>query len=195
MVTSTRYRLEGYPRSVSLTDGSEVVLKPMAAEDGPALYEFFKDLPAGDRFYLKDDVASPEVIKRWVRELDYDRVLPILAWAGEEVVGDATLHRGRAGARRHVAEVRIVVARKYRGRSLGTMLLHELLNIARQTGLERVVMELVAEREDTAIMAATGWGFERAGALPGHARDIDGTPHDVIFMEMPLERWFEGWPF
>ncbi|NIQ99909.1 MAG: hypothetical protein GTN78_06860, partial [Gemmatimonadales bacterium] len=92
----------GYPKKVRLRDGTEVQLRPMVAEDREGLLAFFQDLPEDDRMFLKEDVTKPETIDRWVRNLDYDRVLPILAMKDEKVVGDGTLHMDRYGWSRHV---------------------------------------------------------------------------------------------
>lgn len=195
MVATSLAKLGDYPRNVTLHDGQQVMLRPMQPADHAALHEFFQRVPANDRYYLKEDVTDKEVLRRWAREIDYDRAFPLLAWDGDKIVADATLHRTRAGARRHVGEIRIVVDTKHRARGLGTLMLHELLNLARTGKLERVLLELVADREEAAIRAAMAWGFERVGVLPGHAKDLGGQRHDVIFLEMPLEKWFEGWPF
>ena len=48
----------------------------MLATDEAALLDFFLRVPDADRFYLKEDVTSPEVIGRWFEHLDYGRVLP-----------------------------------------------------------------------------------------------------------------------
>lgn len=196
MVTTRHpYSLRTEPRRVTLRDGNDVLLRPMQAEDGNALLRFFRRMPSADLYYLKEDVSSPRVIERWAKELDYDRALPILAWAGNEVVADGTLHRQRAGARRHLAEVRIVVDPKYRNLGLGTQILHELLTVAREASLERVFMELVADREENALRAAEWWGFKRAAVLTSYAKDPDGQAHDVVLLDMPLADWFSGWPF
>ena len=53
------------------------------------------------------------MLQAWANGLDYDRALPMLDWDGDQVVADGTLHRTRAGARRHVDEIRIVVHPEY----------------------------------------------------------------------------------
>ncbi|MBM3947467.1 MAG: GNAT family N-acetyltransferase, partial [SAR202 cluster bacterium] len=154
MVTTKAATLGAYPRSVWLHDGREVLLRPMQPANHTVLHEFFQRVPNSERYYLKEDVTDKEVIRRWAREIDQDRVFPLLAWDEDKIVADATLHRTRAGARRHVGEIRIVVDPKHRSRGLGTLMLHELLNVARATNPERVLLELVADREETAMRAA-----------------------------------------
>ncbi|MBI3742701.1 MAG: GNAT family N-acetyltransferase [Chloroflexi bacterium] len=81
----------------------------------------------------------------------------------------------------------------YRDRGLGTLLLRELVTIANENGLDRVMVEIVAEKEETARKAAEAIGFVQAGRLPGHAKDLDGHPRDIILLEMPLGKWLEWW--
>jgi L-amino acid N-acyltransferase YncA len=94
-----------------------------------------------------------------------------------------------------VGQVRIVVDPEYRSKGIGATMLHELASIADENGLERVMLEAVAEREDQAIKAAEFVGFVRVGLLPGHARDLDGRPRDIVILEMPLGKWFDWWDF
>ena len=135
MLNVHTYKLTAYPQRVALLDGVEVTLRPMEPGDADALVEFFRMIPAEERFYLKEDVTSPKVIRRWTEELDYDRALPLLALADGRVVADATLHRHRAGARHHVGELRIVVDPEYRNRGLGSTMMYHLMAIAREHGL------------------------------------------------------------
>src|SRR5574341_222534 len=111
-------KLEGYPKTVHLKDGSEIILRPMVKKDKERLHNFFSSLPEDDRMYLRDDVSKKETIEKWVRNLDYARVLPILAEAYGAIVGDATLHRQPYGWMRHVGAIRIVVDRKFRKKGL-----------------------------------------------------------------------------
>ena len=95
-----------YPKEVKVKDGSTIVLKPFEKKDKDALFLFFQKLPEGDRLFLKDNVTDPAVVERWAVELNYDKVFPLLAWRGKEVVGDATPHQNTGGGREPVRETR-----------------------------------------------------------------------------------------
>ena len=189
------YTLSAYPKTVGLRDGTSITLRPMQPDDAGPLLAFFQKLSPEDRFFLKEDVASPVVIQRWVDDMDYDRALPIIALDGDTIVADGTLHRSRANARRHVGQIRIAVANDYRNRGLGTTLLNELATIANEHGLERLLLEAVSDHEDDAIKAAEYVGFVRVGSLPGHAKDLQDRPRDIVLLEMPLGKWFDWWRF
>ena len=47
----------------------------------------------------------------------------------------------------------------------------------------------------TRILARRHVGFVKVAALPGHGKDQDGHPRDIIPMEMMLGSWFDWWSF
>jgi hypothetical protein len=106
MATATVYPIPGYPTTELAEDGTHIQIRPMVPGDEAALLAFFRRIPAEDRFYLKEDVTSAAVVRRWAREADYRRVVPLLALDGNCIVADATLHFRRIPARRHIGEVR-----------------------------------------------------------------------------------------
>src|SRR5215831_21065789 len=99
------------------------------------------------RTCYREDVTVPKISARWAKTLDYSRVLPLLAFLDGTIVGDGTLHHRRAGARQHIGEVRVVVASAYRNRGVGRGLLHQLIDIAGEKGLKKLIFEMVADME------------------------------------------------
>ena len=91
--------------------------------------------------------------------------------------------------RRHVGELRILVAPEYRTLGLGSVLMQELAAIANDNGLERLTVQAVADKEAAAIRAAEAIGFVQIATLPGHGKDLDGHPRDMVIMEMSLGEW------
>jgi L-amino acid N-acyltransferase YncA len=158
----------------------------MVPEDQEALLDFFRSIPPEDCFALKDDVTDPKTIARWAETLDYSRVLPLLAFLDGTIVGDGTLHHRRAGARQHIGEVRVVVASAYRNRGVGRGLLHQLIDIAGEKGLKKLIFEMVADMEPAAKHTAQVLGFVPVAVLPAHVRDLCDTSHDLLIMERRL---------
>lgn len=189
------YKLHAFPRRVQLRNGASVDFKPMEQGDGAKILEFFLRVPEEDRYFLKDDVTSPRVVEGWCAHLDYDRALPLLAWDGDTVVGNAVLIRSRMGARRRIGEVRVVVHPDWRSCGLGSAMIRQLCDIAADAELERIVMELVSDRDTDAITAAERLGFLRSAVLPEYLSDERGHKHDLIVMVLPLGKWYEWWTF
>jgi GNAT superfamily N-acetyltransferase len=175
-----------YPRRLQLRDSTVVELRPMSRADETALVDFFRSVPAEERFFLKEDVTSADVIRGWIETVDYEYILPLLAIADRDVVADAALLRHRSASLRHAAEIRIVVSPDFRGRGLAVGMLRELLDVARQSGLVEVVFECVAGVQDDAIEAAEFLGATVAGTAKQWVRDADGQAHDVVFLKLPL---------
>jgi GNAT superfamily N-acetyltransferase len=174
-----------WPAIVSIA-GASVTLRPLTADDKTALLQFFQRVPSPERLYLKEDVTSPAVIDRWVRELDYTRVLPLLAWDGDRIIGDGTLHRSRAEARRHIGELRIVIDPDYRNRGVGRTLLQALVDVARVADpqLEKLMFEVVSDTERAATHTAVAMGFVKAATFSAHIRYVEGEPHDLHVYEL-----------
>jgi GNAT superfamily N-acetyltransferase len=153
----------------------------MVKEDIGKLYAFFARVPAEDRLFLRDDVSKREVFEAWARDLDYDKVLPLVAEVGDNIVGDATLHRRKTGWTSHVGKVRIVVDKDYRGKGLGTVLLEEVIAFAKRAGLELLVAEIMANQRAT-IAAFRAQGFEQEAVFYNHVKDQAGKERNLVVM-------------
>jgi GNAT superfamily N-acetyltransferase len=191
----TKYQLSAYPKQISTRDGRSVTVRPLADTDADRLQRFFARLPASDRYFLKDDVTSPRVIAEWIGNIDYARVLPLVALSDDEIVADAALIRRRHGALRSIANVRVVVDAEYRLQGLGTALLKELCDVAADAELDKVTAELYTGVQDDAISAAEQLGFIRAATVHEFVRDEQGRPHDMVLMVLPLGKWYQWWQF
>jgi len=176
-----------YPRAVAVDDGTILEVRALGRGDGPALHRFFTEIPAEDRYWLREDVSDPSVIFRWVADLDYDRVLPLIALRDGEIVADATLHRRGYGARRFIGEVRMVVAPAFRRRGLAYALLAELYEVAAEAGLEKLEAEIVQSAQVAALEAVEQFGFRRMATLPDHLKGPDGEARDVLILVFQIE--------
>ena len=184
-----------FPKEAVLRDCSRVLVRSPEDGDEQGLLDFFLRIPEEERFFLKEDVTAPGVVHRWVMERDFRRALALLALDGPRIVADAVLIRRRGNSRSHIGEIRVVVAPEYRDHGLGTALIRELCDVADDAGLEKVMFELVADREQEAIRAAEWLGFLRVATIEGGAVDPLGHHHDVVLMAMPLGRWYHWTKF
>lgn len=186
MTTTNIHPIPGYPTVYLTQDGTQMTVRPMLPEDKDNLLAFFRRIPHEDRFSLKEDVTDPKIIERWAEALDYSRVLPLLAELDGQIVGEGTLHHRRAGARQHIGEVRVVVAPTYRNRGVGRGLLHNLIDIAGNKGLKKLMFEVVSDMEEAARHTAQVLGFIPVALLSAHVLDTHDKPHDLIIMERRL---------
>ncbi len=186
---------EAYPKDIMLRDGAKVSVRPLEPGDKVRLLEFFERVPEEERYYLKENVVSAKVIHGWTTNMDFSKVIPIVAVSRGAIVADATLHLNRIPARQHLGEVRVVVDPAYREVGLGGRLIREILDIAAALGLAKVVFELVALRENEAVCAAERAGFKEVATLEDRIKDFWGNYQDLIMLEIPVadrQRWWNG---
>jgi RimJ/RimL family protein N-acetyltransferase len=177
--------LEEYPKHAKLRDGQEITLRQMEPSDEQALLEFFRRLPPEDRMFLKDDVTNPEVIHEWAENLDFERVIPILAVYEDRVIGDATLHRNRFGWSTHVGGIRIVTDPEFRRQRLGRILAREIFFLALVLKLDKVQAEVMQDQVG-ASRVFKALGFEEEAVLKGQVKDLEGKRHDLIVMSQDV---------
>lgn len=173
--------MEQYPVKARIKDGSELLIRPLTKEDGPELLAFFRRLPEEDRLFLRDDVTKEEVIQRWIRDQDYERVYPLIALKGDEIVADAFLKFYQYGWARHMADVHCVVAREYQQKGLGTTLMRELVGYAQEKGVQKIVARMM-DTQTSVRLAFRRIGFRRVAVLNDFVMDLAGEQHDLIVM-------------
>lgn len=178
--------LQQFPKSISLRDRQNVTLRPLQKTDEKAFHQFFLAVPDQERLFIKHRVMDLSVIRDWCRNLDLGRNLPLLALAGTQIVGAATLHQQLGGWKRHVGRVSVLVHPQFRGRGLARSLVTEIIEIARAGGLEKVEAEFLGEQE-TAIKMFAWLGFSQLLTLPDHVKDMQGLKHDYVLMELVLK--------
>ena len=177
--------LERFPLHAALRDGRKVQIRPFVSDDVNDLYAFFQRLPADVRRFAWDRVDDRAVIERWGANLDYDKVLPLLALDGSKIVADATLHRRDGGPLRLVGRVTWTIDPEWRGGGLGLVLINHFISIARDSGLRHLTCMLFPEQEEDAIGTLSELGFERY-VVPGYGTDPDGNQYDMVKLVLGL---------
>jgi len=180
------YVRDQFPKKVSVGSGLEVTLRPLEPADQEKLLDFFRAVPESDRLFLADDVANADLIEAWCRKLDLDTVFPLLAVADDRIVGNSTLHRTKGGWMSHVGHVRVVVHPQYRGRGIAQTLLHELIEIATDIGLDKLDAEFMSGQEKQ-MRVFEKLGFVRVAELPDHVLDRRNEAHNLIILAYDLK--------
>ena len=178
--------LQKFPKDIRLKDGSTFKVRPLRKDDEKAFHEFFLNVPAEERMFIKHRVTEPEVIRDWCRNIDLGRNLPLLALANGKIVGDATLHQQLGGWKRHIGRVSILILPDYRGRGLARAMIAEMIDLARQAGLEKLEAEFIGEQEAAAKTFAFS-GFSNLLRLEDYVKDMQAVTHDYILMGLDLK--------
>jgi L-amino acid N-acyltransferase YncA len=151
----------------------------MVSDDLEDLYRFFVSLPEQDLRYLRDDPTDRRLVEKWCREINYDKVLPILAEHEDGIVANATLHRQTSGWGKHVGEIRVTIATDIRQQGLGSRLVEELTSLARASGLDKLCARVVASQTD-AIKVFEKNGFNRVATLKNFVKDVHQDEYQDI---------------
>ncbi|MEW5719069.1 MAG: GNAT family N-acetyltransferase [Chloroflexota bacterium] len=178
-----------YRQIVTLADGTRVLFRPLVKEDKAALIALFEPIGPDDYKLMRNDVRNRELVGAWADNIDYKRVLPLVAVVNDRIVGDATLHF-RTGPGRHVADMRIFLSKEFRRRGLGTAMLRAMLDVARKCGIQQLVAEVVADQVKV-ISAFKQLGFEQRATYPDYFMMPDGETHDVVVLILALGRKHE----
>jgi len=177
-------QIKNYREMATLKDGAYVLLRPLNCEDEPRLAEFYAAVNEEDLRFFRHYVKDPDLVHEWARNLDYGRVLPVLAFAKDRIVGSASLHFGE-GPKRHTAEVRLFLAKDYRKRGLGMKMIRVLIDIARKQGVSILFAEVMAEQTKV-VRAFEQLGFKSKATLDDFFIFPDGDTRDVVLMTMCL---------
>ncbi len=171
-----------YRKFLPMANGYRVMLRFLNRQDRESLLRLFQNAPEEDTRFLKQDVKDSETVNSWVENLNYQRVLPLVAvdLEGNRLVANATLHRGEH-ADRHIGEIRIFVSRDSRNRGLGSKILDELINLASRENLQWLKAEVVTEQKKV-IKALRAKGFQTKAILEDYFLRRDGVTHDVVLL-------------
>ena len=167
--------LKRYPKTLV----AGLTVRPMTGRDKAALVAFFKRIPVDERQLFRDDVTKPSTIQGWIKNLDYENILPLLVFDGKRIVADGTLHRDRRGWSRHVAKIRLTLDPAYRGAGIGRALVREFIDLAKPFGIALLNAE-VLPRMKGALKLFEEVGFVCVATLPQHAIDLAGRVHDLL---------------
>jgi L-amino acid N-acyltransferase YncA len=178
--------LDEYPKTITLDDGFEFTLRPMAQYDEDKLYRFFVSLPESDRRYLRNGTVDRILIESWCRNLDYDKVLPILAEKQDVLIANGTLHRQTHGWSKHIGEIRMTIASEYQQRGIGNILTKEITYLARKLSVEQLMARVVTSR-DYVINLFELNGFKQIATLKNFVKSVvDNSYKDIAILVKDL---------
>lgn len=178
--------LEEYPKTLKLQNGCECILRPMVMEDHDALYRYFISLPEKIRKYLRNDVTNRVLIEKWCREIDYNKVLPILALGNEKIVGSASLLREGSGSMSHIGEIRMTFDHEFYEKGIGSVLVDEISMLAKKAGYEKLIIKIVSSRV-LLIKLFEEKNFTAVATLKNFVKNIyDKDYRDILIMEKDL---------
>ena len=177
-------QIKNFREMVTLKDGTYILLRPLNQDDEKHLLEFYLAVSDDDTRYIRHNIKDLALIHSWCEQLDYNKVLPVLAFVKDRVVGSASLHFFE-GPKRHISEVRLFLSRDFRKRGLGMKMIKALIELARKQGVGILQAEVIAEQTKV-VKAFEMLGFKSQATLDDYFLFPDGDSRDVVFMTMSL---------
>jgi L-amino acid N-acyltransferase YncA len=172
---------EQYPKTVTLPNGPQVQIRPMAAIDRDAVIDFARALPQEDLLFLRVDLTEPSVVDEWIRNIAAGHSSTLLAYDDSGLIGYAAVHRTTAPWTRRVGEIRVNVSPKYRGKGLGRVLTAQIFDLARSLGLSKLVANMTSDQHG-ALSAFRRLGFVPEAVLADYVEDRQGRLRDLVMM-------------
>ena len=156
-------------------------IRRLETGDEVALTRFLARIPEGDRTFFKEDVLDADVVAAWVQRGEARS----LAVEAGEILGTVTVVPLQEWSR-HVGEVRVIVDPAHRRRGIGRALARHAVVEALDLGLEKMVVEVIADQDATIAMFRS-LGFEPEALLKDHVRDDEGQLHDLMLLAHSVE--------
>jgi len=173
-------------KKVKLKDGSEVLIRKLGKDDKSRSLAFFRALPKEDRAYLRVDVTKPEIVERRIQTMESDRIMRLVAVNDEQIVADGSLELESRDWQKHVAELRLIVARPFQRKGLGMLMARELYMLAASKKVEEIIVKIMGPQIGAQSIFKR-LGFHQDAVLHDYVQDIDGTKQDLVLMRCDLE--------
>ena len=175
-----------YPKETLLPDGGSVEIRLMSGADRAAMLAFAQGLPEEDLLFLRVDLTEPAVIDDWIATLERGDSTSLVAYANDELVGYATVHRNPARWTRRVGEIRVNVSPAFRTRGLGRTLTAQIFDLARSLGLRKLMANMTTDQPG-AQAAFRRLGFVPEALLADYVEDRSGISRDLVIMSFDID--------
>lgn len=169
-----------YPWQTTISE-LEITFRLMEISDRDGILTFARSLPDHDLLFLRIDITEPKVIDEWVENIDKGRTITVIAEGGGEILGYASLHRDDVSWRRHVGEIRVMLKPDLRGFGLGKIMANEVFAIAKDLGLQKVMVQMTTDQRGARGMVES-LGFQPEALLADFVMARDGNTHDLLIM-------------
>ncbi len=162
-----------------------IIVRPAQTDDAEAMVAYMTDLTAEglDTISVRTPPTLEDEREFVLRSKLSERLLILLAFAGDELVGMLDLSAGQRSSDRHAGRFGMSVARLWRGRGIGRKLLAAAIDQARDwPGFCRIELEC-APWNAKAIALYESQGFVLEGRRR-KALNLRGLPEDMLLMAL-----------
>jgi len=173
-------------KTETLKDGTKVIIRNLTIADLDKMMKFYRSLPPEDRKYLRVDVTDRNVVEQRIKLIELGNVFRVVALHGDDIVADGSLELPSEEWRRHQGELRVIVARPFQRKGLGTLMMRELYFLAAEKNVEKVVVQMMRPQV-AARTICRNLGFREEHLIPDYVKDLSGETQDLIIMTCDLK--------
>ena len=165
----------------NLRDGTEIEIKNLKPEDMAKLMGFFRSLPKQDRRYLRIDVTDKKIVEKRFREIKKGSIFRIVALLDDKIISYGSLQIFSEDWRQNHGEIRIIVAREFQRKGLGTIVIRELYLLATKHKVEKVIAKLMRPQIGPRKIFRQ-LGFREETLIPDYVMDQEHKTQDLVIM-------------
>ena len=138
-----------------------------------------------DKYLLSfHEITDLESERTWFQQAKEAGMRYLVARANDKVVGGANLMPFN-GKRAHIAEFGVYILKTHRNLGLGTIILEEFIEVARNSGYQALQLSTFSTNR-RAIHVYKKCGFKKCGKLSRDIKFADGTYANRVIMELLL---------
>jgi L-amino acid N-acyltransferase YncA len=176
-------------KTETLKDGTKVTIRNLAIEDLDRLMDFYRSLPEEDRKYLRIDVTNRNIVKQRIEAAGSGNIFRIIALEGDNVIADGALELTTEEWRRHQGELRVIVAKEFRRKGVGMIIMRELYFLAIEKKVEKVVAKMMRPQVEARTICRK-LGFHEELLIPDYVKDQTGKFQDLVIMICDIQEFW-----
>jgi L-amino acid N-acyltransferase YncA len=173
-----------------LKDGTEVSIRKPTLKDLDRLMDFYGGLPVNDRKYFRVDVTKRDVVEQRIKRARLENIFRIVAFQNDKIIADGRLELSVEEWRKDQGELRVIVAKNFQHKGLGTIMLRELYYLAAQNNVKDVIVKIMRPQK-AARAICHKLGLREETVMPDYVRDISGKKQDMIVMRGDMKEFWK----
>jgi L-amino acid N-acyltransferase YncA len=178
-------------KTETLKDGTKVTVRNLTIEDLDRLMSFYQSLPEEDLKYLRVDVTNRNIVRQRIEYAEAGNIFRIIALKGDSIIADGALELTTEEWRSHQGELRVIVAKEFRRKGVGMIIMRELYFLALEKKVEKVVAKMM-KPQVAARTICKKLGFREEVLIHDYVKDQSGKSQDLVIMTCDIqELWKE----
>ena len=179
-----------FPKKIILKDNSECEFRLNHSGTVDELLDFFNRVPTDDIWAMKRDYTKKENVEFLLYLYEHKEMLKVFAYQGNKLVGLGVINYYKFGAKKDIGEIEIMLDSSFKQKRLGTWMMMELSSLAAEIDLKLLRIDLMAGKDDPAIIALKRSNFIPHAILKNYLQNKDGSFSDqVILIKEIKEEW------